>query len=67
VLAGVTGWLTPEGDAAALAAALQAALSLTTERRAELARRAQEHVRSQYGLAQSSRQLLLLYERTLQP
>ena len=60
---GVTGWLAPEGDPALLADALQAALSLSTERRAEVARAAQEHVRSHYGLAQSNSQLLALYER----
>lgn len=60
---GVTGWLAPPGDAAALAEALQSALSLSTERRAELARAAQEHVRGCYGLAQSNGHLLQLYER----
>ena len=60
---GVTGWLAPAGDPAALAEALQAALSLSLERRAELARTAQEHVRSTYGLAQSNQQLLALYHR----
>jgi glycosyltransferase involved in cell wall biosynthesis len=63
VLHGVTGWLAPPGDPAALAAALQSALSLTIKRRAELARAAQEQVRSRYGLAQTNRQLLQLYER----
>jgi glycosyltransferase involved in cell wall biosynthesis len=62
---GVTGWLAPNGDSAALAEALHNALSLTTERRAELARNAQEQVRSRYGLVQSNRQLLQLYERML--
>jgi glycosyltransferase involved in cell wall biosynthesis len=60
---GVTGWLAPAGDPAALADALQAALSLSVERRAELARAAQEHVRSNYSLAQSNQQLLALYHR----
>ena len=35
VLPGVTGWLAPAGDPAALAEALQSALSLSAERRAE--------------------------------
>ena len=60
---GVTGWLAPERDPAALADALQAALSLSTERRAELARTAQEHVRSHFSLVQSNQQLLALYHR----
>jgi glycosyltransferase involved in cell wall biosynthesis len=63
---GVTGWLAPQGDPAALAEALHSALSLSIERRAELARAAQEQVRSRYGLAQSNRQLLQLYERVSQ-
>ena len=58
VLPGVTGWLAPAGDPAALAEALQSALSLSIERRAELARAAQEQVRSRYGLAQANRQLI---------
>ncbi|MBL0900645.1 MAG: glycosyl transferase, partial [Reyranella sp.] len=53
----------PQGDPAALAAALQTALSLSTERRAELARAAQEHVRGHFSLAQSNQQLLALYHR----
>jgi glycosyltransferase involved in cell wall biosynthesis len=63
VLPGVTGWLAPAGDPAALAEALQSALSLTPERRAELARAAQEQVRGRYGLADANSQLLRLYER----
>jgi glycosyltransferase involved in cell wall biosynthesis len=47
----------------ALAGALQSALSLSAERRAEVARAAQEQVRSRYSLAQANRQLLQLYER----
>jgi glycosyltransferase involved in cell wall biosynthesis len=63
IRAGVTGWLAPPDDPAALAEALQSALSLSVERRAELARAAQEHVRSRYSLTQSNRQLMQLYER----
>lgn len=59
----VTGWLAPEADPAALAEALKQALSLSTERRAELARTAQEHVRSHFSLVQSNQQLLALYHR----
>ena len=60
---GVTGWLAQAGDATALAEALQSALSLPAERRAELARAAQEHARSHYSLAQANSRLLALYER----
>lgn len=64
VMPDVTGWLAPAGDPAAMADALQRALSLSIERRAELARAAQEHARSRYSLAQANRQLIELYERT---
>jgi glycosyltransferase involved in cell wall biosynthesis len=60
---GVTGWLAQAGDAAALAEALQSALSLPAERRAELARAAQEHARNHYSLPQANSRLLALYER----
>ena len=60
---GVTGWLAPAGDPAALAEAISQALSLSAERRAELARAAQEHVRGRFALAHSNQQLLQLYER----
>jgi len=63
IRAGVTGWLAPERDPAALADALQAAMSLSVERRAELARAAQEHVRGRFSLAQSNQRLLALYHR----
>lgn len=63
IRAGVTGWLAPQGDPAALADALQAALSLSIERRAELARTAQEHVRTNFSLAQANQHLLALYHR----
>jgi glycosyltransferase involved in cell wall biosynthesis len=63
VRAGVTGWLAPADDPAALAEAIASALSLTAARRAEVARTTQEQVRSRYDLAQSNRQLLRLYER----
>jgi glycosyltransferase involved in cell wall biosynthesis len=63
VVPGVTGWLANAGDAARLAEALRSALTLSTERRAELARRAQEHARNRYSLARSNQQLLQLYER----
>ncbi|MBI3199387.1 MAG: glycosyltransferase [Rhodospirillales bacterium] len=58
---GITGWLAEAGDAAALAEALRSALSLSAERRAELARTAQEHARSHYSLAKANSRLLSLY------
>ena len=44
VLDGQTGWLTPPGDSAALATAIEHALSLTQNQRAILATRAMAHV-----------------------
>jgi glycosyltransferase involved in cell wall biosynthesis len=63
ILPGVTGWVAAEDDAASLAEAIDSALSLTAERRAELARAAQGHARGRHALAQSNTRLLQLYER----
>jgi glycosyltransferase involved in cell wall biosynthesis len=60
---GVTGWLAPAGDAAAMAQALETALSLSTQRRAELARAAQDHVRTRYALTDSNAKLVEIYQR----
>ncbi len=63
ILPGATGWLAAQGDASALADALAAALALSAESRAGLARAAQEQVRAHYDLTQTNRQLLQLYNR----
>jgi glycosyltransferase involved in cell wall biosynthesis len=63
VIEGVTGWMAPEGDSAGLAEAIAAALSLSPERRAELARAAQENVRERYSLVETNARLLQLYDR----
>jgi len=60
---GVTGWLAATADAGSLAQAIDQAISLGNERRAEVARAAQEHARRNYALAHSNEQLLALYER----
>ena len=65
LLPGVTGWLAAAGNGAALAQSLEAALSLSPERRGELARAAQEHVRGRYGLGETNRRLLGLYQRVM--
>lgn len=64
-LTGVTGWLAPSGDADQLANALATALFLGTDRRAEVARVAQAHVRGRYSLSGSNARLMQLYERLL--
>jgi glycosyltransferase involved in cell wall biosynthesis len=58
----VTGWLAAPRDAAALAGALDAALSLSTQQRGELAVAAQNHVRAGYGLTETNRQQLELFQ-----
>ena len=63
IRAGVTGWLTEAGSAKAMAEGLDSALGLSTERRAELARAAQDHVRARYSLAEANKRLLDLYSR----
>jgi glycosyltransferase involved in cell wall biosynthesis len=60
---GITGWLAALADAGSLASAIESALSLTDERRAEVARAAQENVRRHHALTESNARLLRLYER----
>jgi glycosyltransferase involved in cell wall biosynthesis len=60
---GITGWLAALADAGSLAKAIEQAISLSTERRAEMARAAQEHARRTYSLAHSNERLLALYDR----
>ncbi|MBS0222079.1 MAG: glycosyltransferase [Proteobacteria bacterium] len=62
---GVTGWLAPERDPSGLAQAISTALSLSVDRRTELARAAQDHARTRYGLAQANRRLLEVFERLI--
>ena len=64
---GITGWLAGLADATSLAQAIGTAISLPPERRSELARNAQDHVRKHYSLKQSNERLLRLYERLAQP
>ncbi|MCW5699155.1 MAG: glycosyltransferase family 4 protein, partial [Rhodospirillales bacterium] len=49
VVPGETGWLTPPGDAAALAAAIKGALGLTAEQRTGMGNAAIAHVRSHFS------------------
>jgi glycosyltransferase involved in cell wall biosynthesis len=64
---GITGWLAGLADSTSLAQAINTAISLPSERRAELARAAQDHVRTHYSLKQSNERLLRLYERLSEP
>jgi glycosyltransferase involved in cell wall biosynthesis len=65
VLDGVTGALVPPNDAAALAAAIEAALSLSPEARAELARTAIAHVRKNFTKESMCRKTLAVYNEVL--
>lgn len=58
----VTGWLAAPRDAPALAAALDTALSLSTEQRGALAGAARAHVSGRYELSVANRQLLELFQ-----
>lgn len=60
---GITGWLSPLADPAALAAAIDRALSLSDAQRAELARAAQANVREHYAVADSNARLIALCQR----
>ena len=60
-LPNITGWLAAPGDAAELASALDTALSLSTERRGELADDARNHIRARYDLTETNRQQLELF------
>jgi glycosyltransferase involved in cell wall biosynthesis len=64
---GITGWLAGLADATSLAQAINTAISLPPERRSELARNAQDHVRTHYALKRSNERLMRLYERLTAP
>lgn len=61
-LPGATGWRAAPRDAAALAGALDTALALSPQRRGELAATAQNHIRGRYGLTETNRQQLELFQ-----
>ena len=64
---GRTGWRTPPGDAAALAEALKAALTLGSTGREAIARRARAHVEKNFSLEQMTRKTLEAYLSLLPP
>lgn len=65
VLPRETGWLVPPGDAAALAAALEVALSLDPGERRWLAERARAHVTAHFSTAQMCERTLDVYRAVL--
>ncbi len=68
VVAGETGWLVPPGDADELARALCAALSMSSEERSKLARRAVAHIHDKYTKTRMCERTLEVYaELTTSP
>lgn len=58
---GVTGWLVPPGDSAALAEAIRKALGLTAEQRQAMAAAADAHVRANFAKETMCAKTLALY------
>ncbi len=65
VIPGATGWLVPPGDAAALAATLEKALSIGPAARAELAAEARRHVIEHFTVAHMTEPTIALYSDLL--
>ncbi|CAH2604790.1 Glycosyltransferase family 4 protein [Rhodovastum atsumiense] len=62
---GVSGWRVPPGDAEALAAALDTALDLSPEQRAQAGARARAAVQARYTVADMQRATLAVYREVL--
>ncbi len=67
ILPGVTGWLAPAGDPAALASAIGEALGLDGTARAAFARRARAHVAAGYTRETMCAKTIDVYEELLFP
>ncbi len=65
ILRGQTGWLTPPGDAASMALAIEEALSLTPTQRSMLATRAMAHIAEHYTKAHMADKTLDVYAELL--
>lgn len=66
VLPGETGWLTPPGDAAALARAISEAISLTDAQRKQIGARGRAHVAQHFSTAALQHATLGVYRRLLE-
>ena len=66
VLPGKTGWLTPPGDAGALAQALDAALSMSAPERQRMARTAVTNIRRNFSKQAMTDRTLALYAELVQ-
>jgi glycosyltransferase involved in cell wall biosynthesis len=67
IVPGVTGWLAPPNDPAALGEAIGAALSLAPAERSLLARRAMAHVAEHFTREQMCAKTIAVYEELLFP
>ena len=67
IVPGVTGWLTPARDGAALAAAIGAALALDPAARDALGRRASAHVAANFSRETMCASTIAVYEELLFP
>jgi glycosyltransferase involved in cell wall biosynthesis len=67
IVPGVTGWLVPPNDPAALGEAIGAALSLAPAERSLLARRAMAHVAEHFTREQMCAKTIAVYEELLFP
>ncbi len=65
IVAGVSGWLVPPRDKAALAAAIGEALALPLEERSRLAQRARSHIAENFTRARTCAKTIALYEELL--
>lgn len=65
MLANETGWLTPPGDPAALAATIELAVSLDNATRLAVAAAARQHICEEFSLIRSSEQMLEVYQSLL--
>lgn len=62
VLDGVTGWLVPPGDPAALAGAIRTALGISEEQRHAIAYAAEQHARGKFAKSTMCAKTLALYQ-----
>jgi len=65
IVPGITGWLVPPRDPAALAAAIGEALSLATDERQKLAHRARAHIAAEFTREAMCARTIAVYEELL--
>jgi glycosyltransferase involved in cell wall biosynthesis len=65
VIENVTGWLVQPGDSAALAQAINKAISLNEQKRAVLARKATDNIRDNFSAETMCRKTLDVYDEVL--